>query len=188
MMDEFSYLAVLLSVVIGLAVAQILQGFRARMLSHATVRRFWPVEVWAAILLLICTQTWWALFDLRLRHHWSFDQFVVVLTQTIVLYLLCGLVFPDMPRDISVDLRQHYFTQRRRIFGFGIVSALVSLLRDISLNHSLPGPANLAFHGVFIACALAGFFIARAWFHKILALVFAGIYLSYIVLLFQQLR
>lgn len=55
-MDEFSYLSVLLSIIIGLAVTQILQGFRARMLSHTRVRRYWPVQVRSAILLIICTQ------------------------------------------------------------------------------------------------------------------------------------
>jgi len=186
--DEFSYLSVLLSVVIGLAVMQILQGFRARMLSHATIRRYWPVEVWAMILLLVSTQTWWAMFGLRSRHDWTFDQFAVVLAQTILLYMLCGLVFPDMPRDVNIDLREHYFAQRRRIFGFGVISAVVSILRDVSINHALPDPTNLAFHGVFIACATAGFLIAREWFHKLLCLIFAAIYLSYVVLLFKQLQ
>ena len=37
-MDEFSYLSVLLSVILGLAVAQILKGFRGLLLSRARVR------------------------------------------------------------------------------------------------------------------------------------------------------
>ncbi len=94
-MDEFSYLSVLLSIIIGLAVTQILQGFRARMLSHTRVRRYWPVQVWSAILLVICTQMWWAMLDLRHRTDWKIDDFMVLLTQTILVYLLAGLVFPD---------------------------------------------------------------------------------------------
>jgi hypothetical protein len=34
-MDEFSYLSVLLSVILGLAVTQILKGFRGLLLSRA---------------------------------------------------------------------------------------------------------------------------------------------------------
>lgn len=37
-MDEFSYLSVLLSVILGLAVTQILKGFRGLLLSRARAR------------------------------------------------------------------------------------------------------------------------------------------------------
>jgi hypothetical protein len=42
-MDEFSYLSVLISVILGLAVTQILKGFRGILLSRARVRIYWPV-------------------------------------------------------------------------------------------------------------------------------------------------
>ena len=37
-MDEFSYLSVLISVILGLAVTQILKGFRGILLSRARIR------------------------------------------------------------------------------------------------------------------------------------------------------
>lgn len=55
-MDEFSYLSVLLSVILGLAVTQILKGFRGLVLSRARVRLYWPVIGWAALVLLVCFQ------------------------------------------------------------------------------------------------------------------------------------
>jgi hypothetical protein len=47
-MDEFGYLSVLLSVILGLAVTQILKGFRGLILSRARIRVYWPVIVWIA--------------------------------------------------------------------------------------------------------------------------------------------
>ena len=52
-MDEFSYLSVLLSVILGLAVTQILQGFRGLLLSRARIKIYWPVIGWAFLLLLV---------------------------------------------------------------------------------------------------------------------------------------
>jgi hypothetical protein len=57
-MDEFSYLSVLLSVILGLAVTQILKGFRGLLLSRARIRLYWPVIAWGALLLLVCFQHW----------------------------------------------------------------------------------------------------------------------------------
>lgn len=186
--DAFSYLSVLLSIIIGLAVTQILQGFRARMLSHARVRRYWPTQAWAAIILVVCTQTWWAMFDLRHRVDWQFDDFMVLLAQTIVTYLVAGLVFPDFPQGHPVDLREHYFTQRRRFFGLLLGMVSTSILRDLVLNHALPDGTNLLFHGVYLVLAIIGISTAREWIHKTLALVTGAIVVLYVSLLFARLR
>jgi hypothetical protein len=52
------------------------------------------VIAWAALLLLICVQSWWAMFELRHYQPWTFAAFAVVLLQTILTYMLAGLVFP----------------------------------------------------------------------------------------------
>jgi hypothetical protein len=49
-MDEFSYLYVLLSVILGLAVTQILKGFRGLLLSRARIQLYWSVIGWAVLL------------------------------------------------------------------------------------------------------------------------------------------
>ena len=90
-MDEFSYLSVLISVILGLAVTQILKGFRGILLSRTRIRIYWPVIAWAALLLLICVQSWWAMFELRHYQPWTFAAFAVVLLQTILTYMLAGL-------------------------------------------------------------------------------------------------
>src|SRR5215467_5169602 len=89
-MDQFSYLSVLLSVILGLAVSQILKGFRGLLLSRTRIRIYWPVIAWAALVLLICFQNWWSMFGMRNRHDWTFQQFGIVLLQTILIYWWLG--------------------------------------------------------------------------------------------------
>src|SRR6266704_3658774 len=93
-MDEFSYLSVLISVILGLAVTQILKGFRGILLSRARVRIYWPVIAWAAFLLLICSQNWWSMFGMRNRHDWTFLQFTMVLLNTVFIYMMTAVLFP----------------------------------------------------------------------------------------------
>ena len=107
-MDEFSYLSVLLSVILGLAVTQILQGFRGLVLSRAKVRVYWPVIAWAILLLLICVQHWWSMFGMRNRHNWTFLQFAVVLLNTVFIYMIAGLVFPDITAEKDIDLKASF--------------------------------------------------------------------------------
>src|SRR5688572_14024615 len=63
-MDSFSYLSVLLSIIIGLAITQVLQGLRVLMLSRETARLYAPSLIWAFLLLVIATQMWWSSFGL----------------------------------------------------------------------------------------------------------------------------
>jgi hypothetical protein len=186
--DEFSYLSVLLSVVIGLAVTEILKGFRGKMLSHAPVTRYWPTQVWAGTMLLVCTQTWWAMFGLRNRHDWKFDEFLVVFVQTVFLYLICGLVFPDIPGDRAIDLSEHYFARRKRFFALLLMATCVSILRDLTLNHAWPDRANLTFHIFYIVTSLIAIITPNERYHKALAVFMFAVFMRYIASLFERLQ
>ena len=80
-MDEFSYLSVLIAVILGLAITQILQGFRGLLHARETTAMYWPSIVWAGLVLLIAVQSWWASFGLRRLTDWSFLGFTVVLLE-----------------------------------------------------------------------------------------------------------
>jgi ABC-type glucose/galactose transport system permease subunit len=45
-MDAFSYLSVLLSIILGLAITQVLKGFRGLMQARARLRTYWPTVGW----------------------------------------------------------------------------------------------------------------------------------------------
>lgn len=186
-MDEFSYLSVLLSIIIGLAVTQLLTGMRGQMLGRERVRGFWPTQVWAGVLLLVSTQTWWAMFDLRTRQEWDFSNFAILLAQTIALHLLTGLVYPDFPPEREIDLRAHYFAQRRHFFSLSLGSTSLSVGRDLILHHQLPGAVNLGFHLFWAAFAVTGLMIAREGYHKFLALLAPVTFVSYVGFLFSRL-
>jgi hypothetical protein len=82
-MDAFGYLSVLLSIILGLAVTQILTGLRGLILRRARVRTYWVPIAWSVIVLLVITQSWWAMFGLRGRPTWTFAEFATVLLHTV---------------------------------------------------------------------------------------------------------
>jgi len=75
--QSFDYLSVLLSIVIGLAVTQVLQGLSGLILTRIKVKLYLPTLIWAGLALLIAIQTWWASFGLHLRVNWTFLTFRV---------------------------------------------------------------------------------------------------------------
>ncbi|MDR3388852.1 MAG: hypothetical protein P4L92_17535 [Rudaea sp.] len=186
-MDEFSYLSVLLSIIIGLAITQILQGLRGILLARSRVRMYWPVLAWAALLLILAVQTWWTMFGLRDVHVWTFPKFSVVLAQTIVLYMLTAIVLPDFGGE-NVDLGKHYHAHTRWFFSLLILLLLVSLGKDLVLYDHLPEPINVTFHLCFVAVSLSAMFVRRERYHKALPVIGLLAFVAYIGLLFVRLH
>ena len=186
-MDAFSYLSVLLSVILGLAIQQVLQGYRALALNRRRVTLYWPSLAWSGMILLMVAQHWWASFDLTTRGGWSFADFAAILIQTALIYMLAGLVLPDMPADQSLDLKAHYYRERTVFFGVAMAVVSWSIVREVILEGRLPELANLIFHLVFPSLALVAAISAGERLHKLLTGVMAILFIGYTSALFARL-
>jgi hypothetical protein len=186
-MDAFAYLSVLISIVIGLAITQILQGYRAVLIARPKFRIFIPTILWGGLLLLINVQAWWAMFGMQYHDRWTFLQFTVVLLQAVLLYMLAALVFPDAGPSDSRDLRVHYFAQARWFFAFGVALLVVSVLKDIVVSGHLPSAVNLGFHGAFVAVWLIAAVVRSDTYHRVLPWFMLLAFSLYILLLFSRL-
>jgi len=187
-MDAFSYLSVLLSIILGLAITQVLKGFRGLMQARARLRMYWPTVVWSILVLVIAVQSWWAMFGLRHHQDWTFFAFSIVLSQTIVVYLLAALVLPDFFGDEAIDLREHYYGHRRWFFALLVLLIVVSLAKDPILDGHLTDALNMGFQLAFAAFAAIGALTRNARYHEA-ATIFGGASIAiYIALLFTHLH
>ena len=141
-MESFNYLSVLLSIILGLAITQVLLGFRGLILTRVKVKLYLPTVIWAGLALLIAIQAWWASFGLRMRASWTFLGFIVIVLQAISVYMATAVVLPDITGDSIVDLRDHYFAHRSWFFGFMLSSVVFSAAKEFALTGHLPGRLN----------------------------------------------
>jgi hypothetical protein len=186
-MDAFSYLSVLLSIIIGLAITQVLQGYRLLLLARGRVRADPTTLLWSLLLILFATQAWWASFGLREHFEWSFLAFASVLLQMILLYMATAVILPDIGPEGDVDLAAHFGQHRTAFFGFIIALLAASIVKDVILNGALPGTANLLFHASLAALALIGIAVRSSRVQFGLALVAATGFAAYVALLFARL-
>ena len=185
-MDSFSYLSVLLSIIIGLAVTQVLQGLRVLMLTRHSARLYAPSLIWAALLLLIATQMWWAAFGLRNHEDWTFGLYGLILLQMGLFYLASGLVLPDTTVE-TIDLEADYFRNRRWFFGLLIGTLVTSILKDVALDGRLPETENLLSHLILIGSSLIAIVTPNRRYHALLAPASLALFVGYIALLFARL-
>ncbi len=187
-MDQFSYLSVLLSIILGLAITQVLKGFRGMLLTRARVRFYWPSVMWSCTLLLIFVQSWWAMFYMRNVQGWTFPTFGIVVLQTIVEYMLGAIVLPDFFGTEPVDLHEHYYAHRRLFFGLVVLLLVISLGKSLVIDGQLPEPVDTGFQLGFMAVSVLAIVTAREWFHRAQAIIAIVGLAAYIVVLFLRLR
>jgi hypothetical protein len=187
-MDEFSYLSVLISVILGLAVTQILQGFRGLLLSRARIRIYWPVIAWAILLLLICFQHWWSMFGMRSRHDWTFLQFAMVLLNVILIYMLAGLVLPDFFGEEVIDLKRSFDAHRGWFFSLGVATIVVSICKDVVLDGRLPNATNLIFQLIYAITLFIGALTRSERYHKGLIVFGSALFVIYIIVLYTRMQ
>ena len=187
-MDAFSYLSVLLSIVLGLGVTHVLTGLGRLIEARDRVRSYAPAVIWAGVILLLHVQTWWVMFGLRTHIGWTFGAFLMVLLQPAMLYLLAALVLPADPGGAVLDLRAYYHRHAPWFYGLAVLLLVQSIARDLVINGALPNRANLAAHVVFLALWSGGALVRRPAYHWFVAVATAVLFCVYVAALFAQLR
>jgi len=187
-MDEFGYLSVLITIILGLGITQLVTGLGRLIVSRERVRLYWPTVAWVALLLTFHILTWWTMFGLRNYRAWNFLAFLIVLLQPIVLYLLAALILPDITAASPIDLKTSYYENVRWFFSLLVLLFWVSLLKDLALYGRLPEKTNLAAHVIFMALGIAAIGTQREWYHKLLIPVSVVLIGAYIATLFARLH
>ena len=187
-MQSFNYLSVLISIILGLAIAQVLQGVRGLVLTRSKVKRYTPTIIWTGMALLIAIQVWWASFSMHQQANWNFLALLIIVLQATCVYMVAALVLPDAKSDNAVDLREHYFAHRHWFFGAVLADIIFSLLKELVLYGRLPRPLDLAFQVAFGVIAVTAMLQRREWLHKVLAPVSGVLFLLYIGLIFRNLH
>ena len=186
-MDSFSYLAVFISLILGLGVTHLLGGTAQLIRSRREIKLWWPTVLWMATTFLIQVQTWWAMFALRYVEHWTFAAFLIVLLQPVAIFMMAALIVPRIAAGQMTDLKDDYNSEFRWFFGALLLALAASLAKNLVLTGNLPEPINLAAHLLFIGIAGAALAFKSTRAQQLLALTAFVLLGAYIALLFATL-
>lgn len=188
MSDAFSYLSVLLSIILGLTMAEILLGYRSLLLVRGKVKFYAPSLIWSAIMLILAVHFWWASFGLAARQNWDFTAFSVILAQCVMLFMGASLVLPEPSSDENIDLRAHYYREAIPFFTFGLLFILFGFTRDWLLDRRIErGGIPQAFFLFFTGITLLGLFVRKPRVHEIIAPIMGVAVIAFIVMMFAKL-
>ena len=146
--EAFPYLAVLTSIILGLAVQQVLLGYRDLILTRAKARLFAPVLTWSVLVLLIVAQNWWESFGLVDRQDWHFLGFGMILLQAVIIAAgLSGLrskADPGKRYDIDMYAEGHTVTDAKKL-PLNLLDAIREYDGDAALKEMMGAEFSSAF-------------------------------------------
>jgi hypothetical protein len=176
----FEHLSVLISIVIGLGITHLLMSAHKLVQARERVRPYWLSLLWAVLIFISQVEWWWASFSYREVVEWNFFYFLFILASPVALFLAAAFVLPEVEHDQSYDLEEYYFSTRGWFFSILAVSpALDAVRRGIQAgSYTDFGAVSNAVSAVLLV-SLA---ISReAWYHALLTIAVAGLFLFFIV-------
>jgi len=151
-MSQIEYLIPLVSIIVGLGLADLIQSFRELVRPNRAVRWHWLPVLWATIVLLLVLRIWWTSFGVLQEA--AFGRvlvFLPYLLDFLGLYLACSFALPDpdwtpgprtagssseqgseRPPDV-LDLEAFYFSASHRRWFFGTLIAITVLFEVITI-------------------------------------------------------
>ncbi len=187
-MDAFGYLSVLLSIVLGLALTQLLTAAGRLIKARDRVAFYAPTAIWMGVLFAVIVQSWWTMFGLREHQGWTMVDFLVVLAHPTLLYVIVELISPDVAAEGPIRLRDAYFRHVPLFFGATMLLVAISFARPLVLHGELSDPLDVGFHVVIFALALVAALWRNPRYHALLAPAMAVGEVVYIAALFLELR
>jgi len=182
--ETFTYLAGFSTLILGLAVAKLLQGLADLTEERARVRFYWLPVGWMIGLLAACAWEWWMILRWRTFTGWTFGHFAFLLLKPSILFYLASLVVPRFPDGGAVDLEEHYFRVHRYFFVLFAMFLLLDLadtalkgmdyFRGFGIGYPLAVVAQAAIQ-------LSAAFVRRRAYHAVVGIfAWGGFLLSYL--------
>ena len=122
-MSQFDYLIILVSVIVGLGIVHLLSGAARFLTSQGEWRPYWVHLLWTWNVFHYLVFFWWFVFRWSAVPNISLLLFLFVLLYSILLYLLCAVLYPEPGR--GRDFRDIYFDNRGVFFGLWILAIIV---------------------------------------------------------------
>jgi hypothetical protein len=128
------YVSIFVSIVVGLALADLLISFHRLLRVESRVQWYWLVPALAVYLLMVIVSFWWGTYYwLRQVQTLSMAQFLPTLLTAITIFLLSAAVLPDEVPEGGIELKAWYLKNSRQIWILASIGLLLVIILQANL-------------------------------------------------------
>ncbi len=173
-MSEFEYLETLSIIIVGLALTNIMTSVHKLVEAGPRVRWHWGAVMTTLFAAIVSLGFLWVLLANRASQpaHPLFIGFLLVwATNLALLFFICAASLPDEVPHEGINLRDFYFGNRRRFFGFAAVFYLCNCLQNaagmVLGGVTAKGLVFLLSNAVGVLASTSLIYFRAAWWHAL---------------------
>ena len=125
-MELFEFLMILLSIIVGLGLAELLTGIAIILREERQSQFSWIHGAVVLAIFLALLQTFWESWGLQGVPEWTFPAMLLMLSSPILLFVIAHILFPAGTHHDS--LGDYYFERARLIWTIALITVIVSSL------------------------------------------------------------
>ncbi|HEY6902438.1 MAG TPA: hypothetical protein VI233_17395 [Puia sp.] len=187
-MDTFDYIKSVISIILGLSLAKLLQS-AVKLVQHpGRTRPYWVHLLWSLYIFLVLVHFWWWEYSLKKVASWSFETYFFLIIYITTYFTICALLWPDDIKDYDERYEDYFYSRKKWFFAvlaFSFVADIVDTYLKKSgyfLQNTIEYPIRNVLH--FAVC-IAAMYIGNRRFHAVLVIAFILYELVYIIRLFN---
>ena len=185
-MTEFEYLAVLVSIILGLGMTHLLLGVGRMIHNRSTMRIDAIHAMWTVSLFIVLILNWWVFFQSQSQEVWTFDLFLVVILWAVIFFLMSVVLYP--PGLGNDESYAEVFAQNHQWFlAFWVASSLLDIALTALQGDLMDPPFYLPFVLHFVVLGLIGIFMGSRRYNFFLAIYVLAVTLAWAMLVRRML-
>ena len=187
-MSLFEYVIVLVSVVLSLGIARILEN-HAHLLKLGPKVRWSPTYLlWLLIIFFSHVDLWASLWLIRDSDSWTLLSLLGVLLAAVALFYASILSAPELEPGQSIDLWAFHMENRRRYIGAAALYLITGAILNttVLVGHFDWATVMMALPG--LGLLLLAIFIRHRWLQIIIPVVFLGMMTVYFTAYFSTIQ
>lgn len=172
-MSPFEYLLALVSILIGLAVADLSTSLHRLLRARQRVRWDWLALAAALLVMLLVLEFWWVFYSLGTAAVFmQYGAFLLLAASLVSMFLLASAALPDAVPDEGVDLHAYYRGNARYVWTLFALFVFLMIAVEAVAHPDGPVLAVLTQRSLFnlLLVALLGSlaFVRHRGYHAIL--------------------
>jgi len=132
-MSAFEFVAVLFSVIVGLAISHLLAAVSDLIEIYERVKLYWVNSVWVLTIFIWDIFSWWGMWALNDLEYWDYPRFFLVVVNLSGIYLMTTLVLPKAIESDAINLEEHHYLVHRIFF----ITMAWNFICIVLINHIL---------------------------------------------------
>ena len=177
----FAYLSVFISIVLGIAVVQLLRGL-VGFITLQGIKPYWVHSVWMFYFAIWLPYFWWFTLNWEAVEAWTFFPFLFLVGFSMVVFAVTAVLVPERLSK-SPDLREYYYRIRRPFFllmaSISILDIVDTFLKGADNLERLGGIAYVVYTSLMVVGNLVGSWTDSHRYHSIWVIIFVGGFLFF---------